>query len=154
MWGEAGCAARAAVSALWIDRGLQSPGAINLRLSPAVVVFLIIIIKKKPLQRKKQKSILIVFPFSPHSLYSKGMQKKKKPKKEKEKFCKKKVKKKNKNESRSCVHHSRWGGGRGQCCAHLVLLLVLQDGLQEARRSWLEDFWSNMPAWITFWSTL
>ena len=39
--------------------------------------------------------------------------------------------KKNKNESRSCVHHSRRGGGQGQCCAHLVLLLVLQDGLQE-----------------------
>lgn len=25
---------------------------------------------------------------------------------------------------------------------------------RKTRRSWLEDFWSNMPAWITFWSTL
>lgn len=24
---------------------------------------------------------------------------------------------------------------------------------RKALRSWLEDFWSNMPAWITFWST-
>lgn len=24
---------------------------------------------------------------------------------------------------------------------------------RKARRSWLEDFWSNMPAWMTFWST-
>lgn len=25
---------------------------------------------------------------------------------------------------------------------------------RKARRSWLDDFWSNMPAWMTFWSTL
>lgn len=25
---------------------------------------------------------------------------------------------------------------------------------RNARRSWLDDFWSNMPAWMTFWSTL
>lgn len=25
---------------------------------------------------------------------------------------------------------------------------------RKALRSWLEDFWSNMPAWMTFWSTL
>lgn len=25
---------------------------------------------------------------------------------------------------------------------------------RKTRRSWLEDFWSNIPAWITFWSTL
>ena len=38
--GEAGtAAARAAVSALWIDRGLQSPGLSIRRLSPAVVFF-------------------------------------------------------------------------------------------------------------------
>lgn len=24
---------------------------------------------------------------------------------------------------------------------------------RKALRSWLEDFWSNMPAWMTFWST-
>lgn len=25
---------------------------------------------------------------------------------------------------------------------------------RKARRSWLDDFWSNIPAWMTFWSTL